>query len=312
MIIETQNLTKEFGSLRAVDSLNLRIREGEILVLLGPNGAGKTTTVRLLASILKPTSGRATIAGYDVVEEAMIIRQMVGFLTEFPGLYLRMSLGDYLDFFGELYGISREKRRRRSEELMERFGVLDVRGKRLAEFSKGMRQKVALMRALIHEPQILFLDEPTSAMDPHSAKMVRDHICGLRSSWHTILLCTHNLAEAESLADRIAIISQGRIIALGTPWGLKRQLLGAPLFELRLASPLDRLLSTVGEWVEIEEHGPTWFRYRTLLSEEVNPLLLHRLAEVGAEVVALSEVPRSLEEVYLRIVEDGDGDTLSA
>jgi len=310
MIIETQDLAKEFGSLRAVDGLNLRIREGEILVLLGPNGAGKTTTVRLLASILKPTAGRATIAGYDVVEQAKIIRQMVGFLTEFPGLYLRMSLADYLDFFGELYGMSKEKRRRRSEELMERFGISGMGGKRLAEFSKGMRQRVALMRALIHDPQILFLDEPTSAMDPHSAKMVRDYIRDLRSSRHTVLLCTHNLAEAESLADRIAIISQGRIIALGTPRELKRQLLGVPLFELRLASPLDSLLSRVGEWVEIEEHGSTWFRYRTPSPAEVNPLLLHRLAEEGAEVVTLSEVPRSLEEVYLRIVEDGDGDTL--
>ncbi len=311
MIIETQNLTKEFGSLRAVDSLNLRIREGEILVLLGPNGAGKTTSVRLLASILKPTSGRATIAGHDIVEEAKIIRLMVGFLTEFPGLYLRMSLGDYLDFFGELYGISKAERRRRIDELMERFGVLGMRGKRLAEFSKGMRQRVALVRALIHAPQILFLDEPTSAMDPHSAKMVRDYIRGLRSSRHTILLCTHNLAEAESLADRIAIISQGRITALGTPGELKRQFLGTPLFELRLASPLDRLLPKVGEWVEIEEHGPTWFRYRTSSPEEVNPLLLHRLAEEGAEVITLSEVLRSLEEVYLHIMEDGDGDTLS-
>lgn len=311
MIIETQNLTKEFGSLRAVDSLNLRIREGEILVLLGPNGAGKTTSVRLLASILKPTSGRATIAGHDVVEGAKIIRQIVGFLTEFPGLYPRMSLGDYLDFFGELYGISKEERRRRIDELMERFGVLGMRGKHLAEFSKGMRQRVALVRALIHDPQILFLDEPTSAMDPHSAKMVRDYIRGLRSSRHTILLCTHNLAEAESLADRVAIISQGRIMALGTPGELKRQLLGTPLFELRLASPLDRLLPKVGEWVEIEEHGPTWFRYRTPSPEEVNPLLLHRLAEEGVEVVTLSEVPRSLEEVYLHIMEDGDGDTLS-
>lgn len=312
MIIESQNLTKEFGSLLAVDGLNLQIREGEILALLGPNGAGKTTTVRLLASILKPTFGRATIAGYDVVEQAKEIRQMVGFLTEFPGLYLRMSLGDYLDFFGELYGLSKERRRRRSEELMERFGLTGMRRKRLAEFSKGMRQRVALMRALIHDPQILFLDEPTSAMDPHSAKMVRDYIRGLCSSGHTILLCTHNLAEAESLADRIAIISQGRIVALGTPWELKEQLLGVPLFEARLAYPLDSLLSKVGKWVEIEEHGPTWFRYRSPSPEEVNPLLLRRLAEEGAEVITLSEVPRSLEEVYLRIVEDKGGDTFSS
>jgi ABC-2 type transport system ATP-binding protein len=194
---------------------------------------------------------------------------------------------------------------------MEQFSLTGMRGKRLAEFSKGMRQRVALMRALIHNPQILFLDEPTSAMDPHSAKMVRNYIRGLCSSGHTILLCTHNLAEAESLADRIAIISQGRIVALGTPWELKEQLLGVPLFEARLASPLDSLLSKVGKWVEIEEHGPTWFRYRSPSPEEVNPLLLRRLAEEGAEVITLSEVPRSLEEVYLRIIEDEDGDTFS-
>ncbi len=306
MIVETEGLAKTFGPVTAVDGLTIRIEEGEILALLGPNGAGKTTTVRLLASILRPTSGRATVGGCDVVREAEAVRHLVGLLTEFPGLYLRMPLSDYLAFFAELYGISREEGRRRSQELMERFGVGDMRDVRLAQLSKGMRQRVALMRALVHDPPVLLLDEPTSAMDPHSAKLVRDYILGLRSEQRTILLCTHNLAEAEVLADRIAIINEGRIVALGTLWELKRQLLGAPVMELRLAHSLDGFLPTIRALAEVGEHGPTWVRYRTPSPEETNPLLLRRLAEEGAEVVTLSEVPQSLEEVYLRIVGDGD------
>ncbi len=307
LIIETEGLTKRFDGVTAVAGLSLQVLEGEVWALLGPNGAGKTTTVRLLASLLQPTAGQAKVAGHDVVREGEVVRSMVGLLTEFPGLYLRMSLGDYLQFFGELYGLSKGESKRRGGELMEQFGLAGMEEARLATFSKGLRQRVALMRALIHDPRILFLDEPTSAMDPLSAKMVRDYILRLRSSRRTIMLCTHNLAEAEALADRIAIIREGRIIALGTLEELRRRWLGPPLMELRLASPVDVLASHLGDLVEVEEHGPTWLRYRTPRPEEVNPLLLRRLAEMGAEVVTLSQVARSLEEVYLRLVEGPDG-----
>jgi ABC-2 type transport system ATP-binding protein len=302
-LIYSEKLTKSFGEFVAVDELTLTVDAGEILALLGPNGAGKTTTVRMLASILKPTSGQALVAGYDVVQDARRVRSSVGLLTEFPGLYHRMRADDYLHFFGELQRMPKARREERTEELLRRFGMWEARRKRLGEYSKGMRQKIALIRALLHDPQVLFLDEPTSAMDPSSAKMVRDAVAELRSSHRAVILCTHNLSEAEALADRIAIIREGRIIALGTPLELKRDLLGNPLLEVRLAQPLDGLLSAVEGLVVVEEEGDTWFRYRTQTPGETNPLLVRRLAEEGADLVTLSEVPRSLEEVYLRIVE---------
>ena len=212
-LIEAVDLTKQFDDLVAVDSLTFTVNEGEILALLGPNGAGKTTTVRMLSSILKPTAGYARIAGYDVAQNPRAVRHLVGHLTEFPGLYLRMRPFEYLEFFGELHGMSHEDSHARAEELMKQFEIWDARARRLGEYSKGMRQRMALIRAMLHNPRVLFLDEPTSAMDPHSAKQVRDAIATLRGSGHTIILCTHNLYEAETLADHIAIIRRGKLIA---------------------------------------------------------------------------------------------------
>ena len=303
-MIETAGLTKRFGDFTAVDGIDLLVREGEVLALLGPNGAGKTTTVRMLSSILKPSAGWARIAGFDTVGDAKMVRNIVGLLTEFPGLYLRMRGMEYLDFFGQLQGLSRPERAERGERLLKRFELWDAQDKRTGEYSKGMRQKLALVRAMLHDPQVLFLDEPTSAMDPHSAKLVRDAILELRRDQHTIILCTHNLNEAEMLADRIAIIRRGRIVALGTAVELKAQLLGDPVLELRLAQPLDGLLSDVEDLVSVENSGDTWLRYSTPDPERVNPRLLQQLAEKGVPVVTLSEVPRSLEDVYLRIVND--------
>jgi len=303
-IIRTKGLTKQFGDFVAVDGVTLTVPEGQVLALLGPNGAGKTTTVRMLASILKPTSGWATIANYDVVKDARTVRRIVGLLTEFPGLYLRMRALEYLDFFGQLQGLSPQQIQQRSEELLIRFKMWEARDLRLGEYSKGMRQKLALIRAMLHDPQVLFLDEPTSAMDPHSAKLVRDCILDLRRERHTIILCTHNLAEAELLADRVAIIRRGQIVALGTLAELRARLLGDPVLELRLAQPLDGLLPLITDLINIEEQGETWLRYRTAQPEVINPILIQRLAQEGTEVITLSEVPRSLEDVYLKIVEE--------
>jgi ABC-2 type transport system ATP-binding protein len=303
-MIETQGLAKHFGDFAAVDGIDLTVREGEVLSLLGPNGAGKTTTVRMLASILKPTAGWARVAGLDTVRDARQVRSAIGLLTEFPGLYLRMRGSDYLDFFGRLQGLSPAQRAERAEQLLRRFELWEARHQRTGEYSKGMRQKLALVRAMLHDPQVLFLDEPTSAMDPHSARLVREAIAELRRDRRTIMLCTHNLNEAESLADRIAIIRRGRIVALGTPAELKHRLLGDPVLELRLARSLDGLLPELAEMVPVLEHGDTWLRYRTAEPEVVNPRLIQRLADLDAPVITLSEVPRSMEEVYLRIVDE--------
>ena len=280
-VIRTEGLTKQFGDFVAVDGVTLSVPKGEVLALLGPNGAGKTTTVRMLASILKPTSGWATIAGYDVVKDARTIRRIVGLLTEFPGLYLRMHALEYLDFFGQLQGLSPQQRQQRSAELLVRFKMWEARDLRLGEYSKGMRQKLALIRAMLHDPQVLFLDEPTSAMDPHSAKLVRDCILDLRRERHTIIICTHNLAEAELLADRVAIIRRGQIVALGTLTELRASLLGDPVLELRLAQSLDGLSPLITDLIDVEEQGETWLRYRTARPEVINPLLIQRLAREG-------------------------------
>lgn len=304
-MIEAVGLGKDFGSVTAVRDVTLTIAEGEVVVLLGPNGAGKTTTVRMLAAILRPTWGRAVVAGYDVAEDAVEVRKRVGLLTEFPGLYERMSILDYLAFFGQLHGLSPASCRARSEELLRRFGLWESHRMRLGEFSKGMRQKVALVRALLHDPPVLLLDEPTSAMDPSSARMVRDCIRELQAGGHTLLICTHNLAEAEELADRIAVIRQGRIIALDTPQGLRRQLLGPPLMEVRWNGSGDNFAKMLGGLVEIAAQGPGWARFFSPQPEQINPQVLRCLMAAGAEVVTLGEVPRSLEEVYLHLVEAG-------
>jgi ABC-2 type transport system ATP-binding protein len=305
-MIETSNLTKHFDDFVAVQDITLAVKPGEVLALLGPNGAGKTTTVRMLTSIFTPTSGTAHVAGFDVVTQPEDVRARVGVLTEGHGLYTRMRGRDYLDFFGRLYEIPREVRQPRAEHLAERFGLADALNRRMGEYSKGMRQKLALVRSMLHNPPVLMLDEPTSAMDPLSSRQVRNAIRDLRGDGRTVLLCTHNLPEAEELADRIAIIRRGSIIAEGTPIELKARLLGPPLLEIRVAEPLNGLAKDLAELVEVDSTGHNWLRYRTSEPMAINPQVVRRLAGLGIELVTLSEVPQSLEEVYLRVVGEGE------
>ena len=302
-MIKLIGLTKEFDSFTAVDRMTLSVAPGEVLALLGPNGAGKTTTVRMLAAILRPTVGRAFVAGYSVTEHPREVRRRIGLLTEHPGLYLRMRGYEYLDFFGRLMGLDADECERRARELLARFGMPEAWDRRTGTYSKGMRQKMALVRTMLHDPSVLLLDEPTSAMDPHSAKLVRDVFHNLRHHRRAIVICTHNLAEAEVLADRIAIIRRGQIIALGTPAELKARLLGPPLMELRLSQAIDGVVKLASDLVKVEVQGEDWLRYSTADPQETNPLLLQMLAAHGVGVVTLSEVPRSLEDVYLRVVE---------
>ncbi len=302
-MIELMELTKRFDEFTAVDQVTFSVSSGEILALLGPNGAGKTTTVRMLGGILQPTEGRAVVAGYDVVENPRQVRSQIGLLTEQPGLYLRMRGREYLTFFGSLMGLEPQESERRARELLDGFGMPEAWDRRMGTYSKGMRQKMALVRAMLHDPAVLLLDEPTSAMDPHSAKLVRDAVSGLRHHRRSIVICTHNLAEAETLADRIAVIRRGRIIALGTVVELKQSLLGPPLMELRLAQSVDGVVDLISDLVQVEAQGEDWVRYAASQPRQDNPRLLQALAAQDVGVVTLSQVPRSLEEVYLRVVE---------
>lgn len=301
-MIETEALSKQFDGFTAVDNVSLRLGKGEVLALLGPNGAGKTTTVRMLSSVLRPTSGAARVAGYDVIRQARQVRAAVGVLTENHGLYNRMPADDYLDFFGQIYNLNPAQRRARTYQFLDQFGLLDHAHRPIGEFSKGMRQKLALARALLHDPPVLLLDEPTSAMDPESARLVRDAIHDLRSADRTIIICSHNLAEAEELADQIAIIRKGRIIAGGSPNELKQSYLGPAVFEVRLGRPLNGSQIPLPASINLCEQGVDWLRYQTASPLEANPAVLNSLLGQGLPVVGLYELPRSLEQVYMNVI----------
>jgi ABC-2 type transport system ATP-binding protein len=305
-MIEAHELTKMYHDFAAVDRVSLTVEAGHVLALLGPNGAGKTTTVRMLTSILAPSAGWARIAGYDVTQQPEAVRASVGVLTEQHGLYERMKALEYLDFFGRVYGLTASERKRRALNLMDRFGLSDALDKRLGEYSKGMKQKLALVRAMLHDPAVLLLDEPTSAMDPQSARAVRDAVIELQRDARTFLITTHNLTEAQELAYQIAIIRRGRIIACGTFDELSRHIAGDPLMELRLAGELNGLTRDLAELVQVETSGHDWLRYRTPDPQTTNPALIRRVMGLGLEIVTLAPVTRTLEDVYLQIMREDE------
>jgi ABC-2 type transport system ATP-binding protein len=240
------------------------------------------------------------------VKDAEKVRASVGVLTEQHGLYERMRGLEYLDFFGEIYHLPAAARRKQAAELMERFGLGDAVSRRVGEYSKGMKQKLALVRALLHNPPVLLLDEPTSAMDPQSAKQVREAIIELQRDERTFLITTHNLTEAQMLANRIAIIRHGRIIANGTLDQLSQQIIGEPIMELRVNGEINGLLHDLREMVTIDQHGINWLQYRTRDPYMANPRVLAKCMELGAEVVTLSQVTKSLEDIYLQVVEEDE------
>jgi ABC-2 type transport system ATP-binding protein len=299
-MIVTEGLTKRFDHIIAVEDLTLNISQGEVFGFLGPNGAGKTTTLRLLGALIHPTSGRAWVAGHEITKEDRQIRRSVGILTEAPGLYDRLSAERNLIFFAQLYGV--ENPAAPVERYLRLLGLWERRAEEVGTFSKGMRQKLAIARALLHQPQVLFLDEPTSGLDPEAARMVRDFISDLRQEGRTIFLCTHNLDEADRLCDRIGVINT-RLLALDTPAALRRQLYGRTVvFHLRhMQSAYADQLRTFPfvRRVEIVEG-----RLLATLEqpEQQNPLLVRALVEAGADVQFVGELRHSLEDVYMRLL----------
>ena len=298
-MISCDDLSKQFGDFWAVNGVSLDVQPGEVLVLLGQNGAGKTTTVRMLTAVLTPTRGRAKVAGYDVAREPEKVRSSVGVLTEQHGLYARMTAEEYLDFFAQVYGISSDVKKARIAQLLEYFGLSSAAKRRTGEYSKGMRQKLALARALIHEPPVLLLDEPTSAMDPESARLVRDHIADLRSSQRTIIICTHNLTEAEYLADKIAVIYRGRTIIQGTVEEIKQRLMGPTEYEIRLGADWSMDKLEIPQGISIISRGAHGFTFQVDQPVIKNPQLVETLTRAHIPIISLQEIPRSLEQVYL-------------
>jgi ABC-2 type transport system ATP-binding protein len=308
-MIATEDLSKSFGDFWAVDGLSISVRPGQVLALLGQNGAGKTTTVRMLTALLRPSRGSATVAGYRVDSQPQAVRQRVGVLTEQHGLYVRMTGLEYLEFFGRLHHLSYGHRRRRISDLLDYFGMTEAGPRRIGEYSKGMRQKLALARALIHEPDVLLLDEPTSAMDPESARLVRDEIARLRSAQRTIVICTHNLAEAEALADMVAIIFRGRILVLGSLDQLKQQVLGSAHYQALFSHPWQDHGLRLPAGVELRGRGSLTMEFSIRAPDLVNTQLLGQFAAMQAPLVAFQEIPQTLEQVYLKIMQGAQTDS---
>ena len=299
-MIFTNNLTKSFGDNLAVDRLSLSIPAGEVFGLLGPNGAGKTTTIRMLSSLIAPTSGEARVAGFEVGKQDYMIRKSVGILTESPGMYNQLSAERNLSFFAKLYEV--EDIPGQVERYLRMLGLWDRRHEEVGTFSKGMRQKLAIARALLHEPKILYLDEPTSGLDPEAARVVRDFIAELRQEGRTLIICTHNLNEADRLCDRVAVF-RSQLLALDTPTNLRRQLFGR-MVVFHLVQPQPGLVEAVSQHGFVQKAELVEEKLVVTLDDpdSQNPALVKTLVENGAEIRFVGELRRSLEDVYLHLV----------
>jgi ABC-2 type transport system ATP-binding protein len=288
-----------------VDDLTLEVKRGEVFAFLGPNGAGKTTTVRMLAALIAPTAGRAWVNGYPIGEEDTHVRRSVGILTEAPGLYERLNAVQNLAFYAKLYEV--EDVAGQVEKYLRMLGLWERRSEPVGGFSKGMKQKLAIARALLHEPPLLFLDEPTAALDPEASRTVRDFIRQVKEAGRTIFLCTHNLDEADRLADRVAVIKQ-RLIQVDSPANLRRSLYGRRVI-VQLASVTEAVRETVGNLPFVHDLQQVDNRLVVSLDnpEEQNPVLVAGIVAAGGAVQFVNEVQHSLEEVYFSLIEEGSG-----
>jgi ABC-2 type transport system ATP-binding protein len=306
-VIRAEGLGKRYGERWAVRDLDVEVKQGEIFGFLGPNGAGKTTTTRMLAGMIAPTTGRAWIGGVDLAKDANVVRSRIGLLTEAPGLYERMSAAANLDFHARLHGLPSQKRRERVRACLDLLGLWERRNDQVSGFSKGMKQKLAIARAVLHEPVAVFLDEPTGGLDPESARDVRAFIRDLRDAGRAIFLCTHNLDEARRLCDRVAVF-RGRILRLGSPRELEREVVRHRL-AVRMANEPEPFVDVVRALPAVREAEVADGELVVVLDEldRDAPPVVRALVEAGAEIQRVAGLDSALEAAYLAILnEEGE------
>ena len=305
-MIETKNLTRKFGGLTAVENVTLKVAKGEVFGFLGPNGAGKTTTIRMLCCLISKTSGEATIGDYNISKEddCLQIRKIVGFLPENVGLYDSLSAYRNLDFYGQLYEVPEERRKENIERLLKLLGIWDRRDDSVGTFSKGTKQKIAIVRSLIHDPEVLFLDEPTANLDPEAAKTVRDFIIELKKEKRTIFINTHNLIEAERLCDRIAILKT-RLITVDSPKNLQQSLYNRKTI-VHLQTPSEAVLAAVQKLSAVK--AARFSDNKLILDidnpEIDNPSVVRTVVEAGGSIQYVTELRSTLEDVYLKLIKE--------
>ena len=305
-MIRSEGLTKRFDGNLAVDGLTLNVRRGEVFAFLGPNGAGKTTTVRMLAALIAPTAGRAWVNGHEIGQDNMNVRRSVGILTEAPGLYDRLNAVQNLTLYAKLYEV--DDVGGQVEKYLRLLGLWERRDEPVGGFSKGMKQKLAVARALLHEPPLLFLDEPTAALDPEAARMVRDFISDVKEAGRTIFLCTHNLDEADRLADQVGVIKQ-RLIQVDSPANLRRALYGRRVV-IHLVSVTEPVQAAVSGLPFVKEIQQVDNGLVISLDnpEEQNPILVERIVAAGGEIRFVNELRQSLEDIYFALIEEGESE----
>lgn len=307
-VIEVNRLERTFGEQKAVDGITFMVEPGEVFGLLGPNGAGKTTTVRLLNGILPPSAGTARVFGLDPVSDGASIRQRTGVLTETPALYERLSARQNLEFFATLQNLPRPDLERRVDEMLAFFGLSSRAGDKVETYSKGMKQRLALARALVHRPPLLFLDEPSSGLDPEAAQQVDDLIADLgRTDGQTVILATHNLVEAQRLCDRVAVMNKGKILALGSLQDLARKLWPVTwvdiVFHVKPGGHLAQSLMAQRGVIQTTTDDPHNTMSVQVENNDVIPDVIHSLVEGGASILRVNPRDYTLEDIYFALQE---------
>ena len=306
-MIVCEGLTKKFGNITAIQDFTVEIPDGRIFGLLGPNGAGKTTTMRMLSCLIQPTTGQAWIDSLDIrnKDDAQKIRGMIGLLPEVPGLYETLGAYKNLDYYGQFYGVPKQQREESIKKTLTNLGLWDRRKEPVGGFSKGMKQKIAIARALIHDPKYIFLDEPTASLDPAASKMVREFILELKSQGDTILINTHNLTEAERICDTVALV-KNKVVKVGNPKELARGLF-ARTINITLQKIPSSLLKDITslEYVSHVHINGNQLILNVRNPEEDNPRVISWLMQQGLQVQFVSEAEHSLEDVYLKLIEEG-------
>jgi ABC-2 type transport system ATP-binding protein len=304
-MIEVENLTKKFGELTAVDGLTFDVAEGEVFGLLGPNGAGKTTTVRMLCCLISKTSGDARIAGYhtDKGADSLAIRKMIGLVPDNVGLYEELSAVENLDYYGKLYECPKGEREKNIAYLLKMMDLWEQRDQPVSSFSKGMKQKVAIARALVHDPELLFFDEPTVNLDPESSRVVRDLILKLKKDGKTVFLNTHNLDEAQRICDRIGIL-RTKLLTVNTPEQLEKTIWGSKTV-IQVEEINDRILAAIRKR-KPQDLGVDGNKIiLTLADPEVeNPDLIRAIVSAGGRIQYVTPLNPGLEEAYMKVIEE--------
>ncbi len=302
-MIRTQNLTKKYNGFKAVDNLSLEVKEGEIYGFLGPNGAGKTTTILMLLGIIKPTQGEVHLFGQNITKDFLSIKKKMGVVSEKQYLYKEMTAGEYLNFFADLYGV--KNRRKRIDQLLEAVNLLEVRNRKLGAFSRGMQQKLGFARALLHDPQLLLLDEPVSGLDPTGIKQIRDLIEQENKKGRTIFISSHLLSEVERLCGKVGIINKGRLLAEDSMDNLRKRLTDVVELEIELSEAKKGIIDTLSafDFIKGLKRKENLLTIKVKADKDYRAQISEAISQQGGVVLGIKKKEMSLEEAFITITE---------